>query len=343
MLSKVALSKIESKAEAGEYEREAKRPVRKRRPPCRYIDSASKTYNPKKSTKKKVRQRRPHPLDDNTSNVSELKSKYVQNSKCIGNKRMRRLEEKEIKKSKRFIVDDTDSNEHSLGSLAKNANDFTLLADKRVDSELLVGRMDLEGRRSIEKNERQKNARERLREEKIKRRRPVFNATSNVTFNINNTGASFTNNHIASMTHHAQPHAAMTNHMPPWTMQPTWVEPGMHSFGTLTRTTPGLMPTHSTYAQMMQNNMVTNLHHRLTGTESVESLIQTFHETCNGERNHRWLEKFCKALKMRESGSDLRRGYLSNNMEIADWLGFQVRNRHTLESVKQRLLEKLGI
>jgi hypothetical protein len=93
MLSKVALSKIESKAEAGEYEREAKRPVRKRRPPCRYIDSASKTYNPKKSTKKKVRQRRPHPLDDDTRNVSELKSKYVQNSKCIGNKRMRRLEE----------------------------------------------------------------------------------------------------------------------------------------------------------------------------------------------------------------------------------------------------------
>jgi hypothetical protein len=46
---------------------------------------------------------------------------------------------------------------------------------------------------------------------------------------------------------------------------------------------------------------------------------------------------------MRESGSDLRRGYLSNNMEIADWLGFQVRNRHTLESAKQRLLEKLGI
>lgn len=105
---------------------------------------------------------------------------------------MRRLEEKEIQKSKRFIVDDTDSDEHSLGNLAKNANDFTLLADKRVDSKLLVGRMDLEGRRSIEKNERQKNARERLREEKKKRRRPVFNATSNVTFNINNTGASFT-------------------------------------------------------------------------------------------------------------------------------------------------------
>lgn len=68
---------------------------------------------------------------------------------------MHRQQENETS-GRKEVVDDTDSDEHSLGNLAKNANDFTLLADKRVDSKLLVGRMDLEGRRSIEKNERQK-------------------------------------------------------------------------------------------------------------------------------------------------------------------------------------------
>ncbi len=95
---------------------------------------------PKKGKKRKATEKHDFEYDPDKENRNRLKSKYCTKSKKMGNKKMKAVENDEIKKMRIFIADDdsdSEDDEHNKESTCleraeKKATDSTLIYGQEI-------------------------------------------------------------------------------------------------------------------------------------------------------------------------------------------------------------------
>jgi hypothetical protein len=147
---------------------------------------------PKKGKKRKVTKKHDLEYNSDEENLNRLKSKYCTESKKMGNKKMKAVENDEIKKRRIFIADDdsdSKNDEHNKESTCleraeKKATGSTLIYGKEIQLQAAHGRLQLDGKRCEMKLCKLRNALLNVKRDKEDRSLATLN---NIMNNSNNT------------------------------------------------------------------------------------------------------------------------------------------------------------
>ena len=278
--------------------------------------------------------------------------------------------------SRYFIQEDSESDGPSDTSFWRNANNFELLHGEEVREKLSRGRNELENKRISEKNERKLSTLATLKIDKEKRRQVIVNntTTNNININVNNTGATVNNvNNTGATVNNVNNNGTTINNnlmLQPWNqMSQSWMQfengtsvPGLCTQNTLNA--PGvfdssfmppslfLNPNPVCFGQSQMKSQINTHHdpslmftqHGLIQDQSdINILIGRYKRTCYGDQNRQWLNNYIRALKMYHSGNHFSHGYNSIDDYLMNWISAQKRNKSSLDSIKQQLLDKIGV
>ena len=173
---------------------------RSRRKPkyFKFVDDQAKESSPKKRKRGKVRKKRVD-LHSSKEELDKRKSEWAPEKK--GPDPMKQLKSEEKTKHRRFIVDDSDSEDESanVSDLMALANDFELNHGEEITKKIAHGRERLESDRAAGKADTKRQALDAMALER-KRLMQVSsddtshsNNTTNISINVNNSGATFMN------------------------------------------------------------------------------------------------------------------------------------------------------
>lgn len=213
------LNRIQQKAAAGVYDREAKkdrqrrrrkakatskrggvtRSKRKRKIPNRFIEEyAKESSRTERCGKPPAKSRtRKHALDDDSDDdMNVLRSKHIRTPKKLGNKKMQMLERDEMEKSNAFLAssDDEDETHNGLTDLVSKCSDFQLLhghdITEKIREEQRLVRVERDAKRRSEERE----ALHDLNEARKQRSICLVSATANISTHDHSTTNTNTNN-----------------------------------------------------------------------------------------------------------------------------------------------------
>lgn len=219
-------------------------------------DESVKASRPKGGKKRVIDDLDSDSETEGNSQLEELKRKHLKGRKQLGGKRMKLLEDDELKRSEDFIAEESSDSdvvvveskkEGLLASLLRRSNNFELNHGRDVTDALAVGRAELEERRQSDKKSAMSNAIERVQTDRKDRAPPAVatsvtnnsssnnsnnvsnsNNVTNVTYNISGGGSSGAGAGAGSFAPFAQP-----IHMPMIGAPHNFGAPHPYNFGAL--------------------------------------------------------------------------------------------------------------
>ncbi len=309
-----------------------------------------RTEKTKGKGKKKGRKKRVQ-LHATKGELERRKNEWVPESNDPD--RMERLEAEEKAKQRRFIAPDSDSEDDTpptLADLTKLANDFELNHGEEVDQKIAQGRERLESDRAADKAVATQQAREKLLKQRSgestshrELSKQVSSAstshsnnTTNISINVNNSGATFTG---AAPPDVQRQLLAMHGIVP--------AQPMDQALSALHMAQGGMMQPFPRSTGLDSSSSAVGLpwlpSQMNARRRPLDVLLREFVATCRGVQNSYWLNRYNAAYSLHLRGASLRRGYNSADDAIASWVAYQRSNRSILEPVKQELMDHLDL